>query len=136
MNLSLDHTQRLNIISMLDRLECPGRREAWAVCALQSKLDLSDEERAAIGYQKQRAPDGREYVLWSNNASVPIQTFELDEGEVARISNAMDKYPVILARDRSWWEPLNAQMPEPAESNGHAPVTQAALARSNGDKLP
>lgn len=125
--LILDPTQRLNVIAMLDRLECQGRREAWAVCALQCKLDLNDDERNRIGYRKQRAPDGREFVLWTNDVSIPAKTFELEDGDVNRISDAMDKYPVILARDRAWWEPLNAQLPSPAESNGSAAVTQPLI---------
>lgn len=130
MVLTLDHTQRLNIIAMLDRLECQGRRETWAVCALQAKLDLNDEERERIGYRKMKAPDGREFVLWANDNGIAVKNYDLEDAEVKRISQAMDKYPVILARDRMWWEPLNAQLPEPVESNGNAAVTR------NGDKLP
>lgn len=124
MELSLDHAQRLNVIAMLDRLECQGRREAWAVCALQHKLDLSDEERAAIGYRKMRTEDGREFVLWANGPGLPAKSYELEEADLKRIADAMDKYPVVLARDRAWWEPLNEQMPLPLEVNGNAAVTQ------------
>jgi hypothetical protein len=130
MNLILDHNQRLNIIAALDRLECAGRREAWAVCALQQKLDLNEEERSIIGWRKQRTPDGREFVLWSNGPALDPRYYDLDDQEIERITKALDKYPVILARDKTWWEPLIAQLPEPelsaaptAASNG----TQAAL---------
>lgn len=121
MTLTLDHSQRLNIIAMLDRLECQGRREVWAVCALQSKLDLSDEERTAIGYRKESTPDGGQFVCWSNNGSIQAKPYELDDGDVKRISKAMDQYPVVLGRDKQWWEPLSAQLPEPEEANGHKP---------------
>lgn len=118
MVLSLDHTQRLNVIAMLDRLEVQGRREIFAVCDLQKKLDLSDEERTLIGYRKLKTDDGREYVMWGNNGEIQIHEFDLPEDDVKRICNAVDKYPVVLGRDKHWWLPLTAQLPAPVESNG------------------
>ena len=122
MTLNLDHNQRLNLIAMLDGLECQGRREAFAVCRLQEKLELTDEERAAIGWQKMKTPgpDGREreYTLWQNNGAIRAREFELPEDDVTRICNAVDKYPVVLGRDKHWWLPLTLQLPKPAETNG------------------
>jgi hypothetical protein len=115
MILSLSHVARLNLISLFDGLECKGRREAWLVCALQERLELSDEEREAIGWRKQRTEDGREYVLWNAQQSLPVRDYEMSEDEVARICGALDKAPVVLARDKSWFRPLMEQLPEPKE---------------------
>ena len=120
MMLSLDHNQRLNLVAMLDGLECQGRREAWAVCNLQQQLDLSDGEREAIGWRKQKTPDGREYVLW-NMSGIDARPYELNDEDILRICRAVDQYRVVLGRDRSWWEPLTAQLPKPAEANGNKP---------------
>lgn len=121
MVLSLDASQRLNLVAILDGLECPGRREGFAVCRLQEKLDLTDQEREAIGWRKLKSPDGREYVMWNSNGTFDRREYDLAEDDVQRICRAMDKFPVVLGRDKSWWLPLTAQLPEPEEANGHKP---------------
>jgi len=118
MNLTLDHNQRLNLVAMLDNIENVGRREAWAVCALQERLDLNDEERTIIGWRKFKREDGLEYVLYNRNGEVEPREYELPEDDIRRICHAVDRYPVVLGRDKSWWVPLTAQLPKPAESNG------------------
>src|SRR5215831_6021068 len=117
MTLNLDANQRLNLVAILDALECQGRREAFAVCRLQEKIDLSDQEREAIGWRKQRAPDGREFVMWNMNGAISTGEFDLSDDDITRICNAVDKYPVVLGRDKHWWLPLTAQLPKPAEAN-------------------
>lgn len=117
MILNLDQSQRLHLISALDGLENVGRREGFAVCRLQEKLELTDQEREAIGWKKVTVDGGREVSLWSNNGSSPRE-YDLPEDDIKRLCNAIDKYPVILGRDKGWWVPLTAQLPKPAESNG------------------
>ena len=118
MNLTLDHNQRLNLVAALDRIEAP-RYEAHCICELQAKFDLNDDERKMIGYQKVRDDKGREFVVWSNINGPEPKTYEFDDKDSERIIKAMDKYPVILARDKSWWVALDAQLPPAkAEENG------------------
>jgi len=118
MTLSLDLNQRLNLVALLDGLENVGRREAWAVCALQEKLDLDDQERQAVGWQKIKADDGREFVVWNRIGNLESREYDLADEDIRRICNAVDRYPVVLGRDRHWWSPLTAQLPKPAERNG------------------
>lgn len=121
MNLRLDQSQRLNLVAILDGLECQGRREGFAVCRLQEKIDLNDQERESIGWRKLKAPDGRDYVMWNMNGAGEVREYDLAEDDVKRICQALDKFPVVLGRDKSWWLPLTAQLPEPEESNGNKP---------------
>lgn len=125
MILNLDHNQRLNLVAILDSLECPGRREAFEVCRLQVSIDLSDQEREAVGLKKMRTTDGREYLAWNANGDIiKAREYELTDADISRICRALDNYRVVLGRDRVWWEPLMAQLPAemPAESsNGNAP---------------
>lgn len=117
MTLSLDHTQRLNLIALLDVLECP-RREAWAVCKLQDLLDLSEAERQQLGYHKE-VVDGREGYRWDATKSIDRRQYDLGDDDVERISQALDKMPsYMLGRDR-WFRSLQAQLPEPPSNNGH-----------------
>lgn len=119
MTITLDHNMRLNLVAMLDALEVQGRREAWAVCDLQKQIDLSDGERDAIGWRKARAADGREYVVWNSTNGLQPRAYEFNDGDTGRICRAIDQYRVVLGRDRSWWEPLASQLPEPQGSNGN-----------------
>ena len=114
MILNLDYTQRLNLVAILDTVECQGRREAHAICKLQDTIDLSDKEKESIGYRKDRAADGREYVMWANTNGLHAREFIFADADSKRITSALDNYKVILARDKTWWLPLVAQIPEEA----------------------
>lgn len=119
--LSLDYNQRLNIIAMLDALEVQGRREGFAICALQERIDLTDEERTAIGWRKNALSDGREYITWHAANGSAAQNYELTETDIARIIRAVDNYRVVMGRDGLWWKPLVAQLPALEEANGNKP---------------
>lgn len=121
MTLVLDHTQRLNIIALLDLVECKNRREAWAVCKLQETLDLNDQEREVIGLSREVTSDGQQFVRWDLNKTIDRREYHLSEEDIQRITQALDKIPsYVLGRDR-WFKPLQAQLPEPIESNGAQP---------------
>src|SRR5215467_11891984 len=112
MTLELDVNQRLNLVHILDALECTGRRETYAICKLQEWIDLSDDEKRSIDYKRERAPDGREYAMWGANGHIKPTRYDFSEEDSRRILAALDNHRVILARDRSWWEPLVSQIPE------------------------
>jgi hypothetical protein len=132
MNLNLDHTQRLNLVAILDGLECQGRREAFAVCRLQEKLELNDEERTHIGWRKQKDERGREFVLWNAQAQLPSIDYEFPDDDVQRICRALDKYPVVLARDKNWYLPLTMQLPEKEEQKAEPVAAGAYDGSRNG----
>lgn len=117
--LHLDAVQRLNIVAILDNVECPGgRREVYAVCRLQERMDLTDDEKEAIGWRRLTAADGRTYVTFNPpNGSRTFKEFELADDDVARLCRAVDGFNVILGRDRGWYEPLVAQLPQLAEAS-------------------
>ena len=54
-----------------------------------------------------------------------MKDFELSDQEINLLCSALDKYPVVMARDKSWWLPLTKQLPEPKDVkeatvvNGH-----------------
>ena len=90
------------------------------MCALQQQLDLTDEERTLIGWRKIRLDENREYVAWNpvTNGSIEPRNYELVDADVQRLCRAVDQFRVVLGRDRSWWQPLVAQLPLAAEANG------------------
>ena len=116
MTLSLDHVQRLYLIVLLDSVECPGRREAWHVCKLQDQLMLNEEEKQTIGLRKEMTEQGERYA-WDSAKSLPLREYPFGDEDIQRICRALDKTPIVTGRDR-WFRALNAQLPEPVESNG------------------
>jgi hypothetical protein len=110
--LSLNVPQRVNIVAMLDAVECHGRREAWATCRLQEQFSLSDAEKQAIGWRTV-VQDGREYATWNNAASATeSRNYELSDDDMQRLVRAIDQFRMVPGRDRLWYEPLVAQLPE------------------------
>jgi hypothetical protein len=112
MILNLTHAQRLHLIAILDGMECQGRRDAWSVCKLQEQLELDDQEREHIGWRKQKTEDGREYVVWNAMANLPVREYDLSKEDADRICRALEKAPIVLARDKNWFTPLTLQLPE------------------------
>ena len=116
MNLHLDHVQRLNLVALLDTLEVPGRREAHAICKLQDVLDLDQEEREAIRLEQVNM-NGNQGYRWDASVNLPPKQYDLAPADIERITKALDTARIVLVRDR-WFRSLNAQLPEPVESNG------------------
>lgn len=110
--LFLDVPQRVNISIMLDGIEGVGRRENWAICRLQDQLKLTDEEKIAVGWQEIVA-DGNTYVRWNGPEVSRHKTFEIADDDLARLCRAIDQYRFVRARDKQWYDPLIAQLPEP-----------------------
>lgn len=112
--LQLDISQRVNLIAILDGVEATGRREAWAVCKLQDQLQITDEEKEHIGWKSLPQPDGRVYATWRmDNGARDLKPFEFADEDMKRVCRAVDQFRMIPSRDRVWWEPLVAQLPEP-----------------------
>lgn len=131
MILNLTSIQRLNLMVILDGYEPPQespskRKIGWDICKLQEKIDLSEEDKKSIKWRKEVVVDdagrAREFVLWEKNVSLPDREVDLSDNEIDLLCKALDKYPVVMARDKSWWVPLNMQLPEPTEQTVKQPV--------------
>lgn len=123
MTLSLDHEQRLNLWVLLGLLE-GNIGETRAVWKLQDELNLSSEEKEAIGHISQFL-NGGEVQGWDKSKSLPLKTYELSDGDVARIQRAIQQFSYHRAASaRPWLEPLLSQLPESKEHeqpNGTGP---------------
>ena len=105
MNLTLDHTQRLNLHALLgaQRADVGSIRAIWA---LQDKIALSAEEEDAIELKREMA-DGQERTFWNPQESVPHREFEFTEVEATRIKAAIETWGAFGAgADRRWLEPI------------------------------
>lgn len=117
MNLMLDHQQRLNLHGLMgaQRVNVSEMRVFWK---LQDRIDLSDEERAAVGYRIE-VINGSEAIGWDRTKRLEPKGFEFSDAEIARVRKIVEEWPHFMtSTDRAWVEPLLAQLPE-ASTNGH-----------------
>ena len=105
MHLMLDHTQRLNLHTLLgaQRADVGSIRAIWAI---QDRLALSAEEEKAIEL-KREVVAGQERVVWNPTLSIPAKEFEFSDAEVGRIKTVLQMWDSYgAAADRRWLEPL------------------------------
>jgi hypothetical protein len=105
MKLTLDHTQRLNLHTLLgaQRADVGSVRAIWAV---QDKLGLNADDEKAIEL-KREVVAGQEHVLWNPSLSIQAMEFDFTEAEVARIKTVIETWGAYgAAEDRGWLEPL------------------------------
>ena len=105
MNLTLDHTQRLNLHALLgaQRADVGSIRAIWAI---QDRIALCPDEEKAVEV-KHEMVGGQEWMVWNPALSLPAKEFEFSDPEVARIKAAIqtwDSYGVNA--DRRWLQPL------------------------------
>lgn len=121
MTLSLDHQQRLNLCVLLGLLECRTVRDMRNAWRLMDRIGLDEQEKLVIEYTTQTI-NGNEVCGWNPEKSLPARPYELDPSELEQVQKAINNCPrYIPGQMRRWIEPLLAQMPEPAESNGDNP---------------
>lgn len=105
MKLTLDHTQRLNLHSLLgaQRADVGSIRAIWSI---QDRIALDASEEKAIELKCEMLA-GQERVVWNPALSLPARCYDFSGAEIARIKAALqtwDSYGV--AADRRWLQPL------------------------------
>ena len=109
MNLTLTHTQRLNLHALLgaQRADVGSIRAIWK---LQDSLALDAAEEKAIEL-KREVVGGQERVQWNSALSIPPKEFEFSDSEVPRLRAALETCDSFgAATDRSWLEPLTEML--------------------------
>jgi hypothetical protein len=120
MNLMLDHQQRLNLHGLMgaQRVSLDEMRMFWK---MQDRIDLSDEEKIAVGYRTELL-NGQERVIWDVTKKLEAKGYEFSDAEITRIRKVVEEWPYFMtSTDRAWVEPLLAQLP-PGSENGHPKV--------------
>ena len=108
MYLLLDHQQRLNLIALLDGVECKGVREIFAIYRLQESLDLTESEKASIDLVEETSPEGQRMVRWNTQKMLQPRTFELSADDGGRLKRAIENWqgqavPAQLRWLKSLW---------------------------------
>jgi hypothetical protein len=121
MIVKLDHQQRLNLIALMgtQRGNVAELRLFWD---LQDRLELNDEERAAIRYRV-AVQNGVEVPSWDPEAKLPVLEYEISEVEGQRLRRVIEEWPHFLtAMDRKWILPLLDQLPAAAPAPTSMPM--------------
>jgi hypothetical protein len=105
MELTLDHTQRLNLHALLgaQRADVGSIRAIWAI---QDRIALDADEEKAVELKREMVA-GQERVVWNPALTLPAREFEFSDPEVARIKATIETWDSFGANaDRRWLEPL------------------------------
>jgi hypothetical protein len=102
MRVSLSYIERLNLRALMGQWRGWGHSELRRVWNIMDRLELSEEEKARIGYVV-RIVDGVEREFWDARPANPPDPKEFDfhERDVARIKNALRGCP-YAGNDRVW----------------------------------
>src|SRR6185437_1063184 len=115
MTLELTHAQRINLVALLGGLPVQVQtiRRYWAVL---DKIDLSEEEKQAIGFKEAMGLDRRPIAVWNPAASLPVKEIEFTNWEIEILRSLLRPETEVLVFSRDWLEGLLDQLgsPEPA----------------------
>lgn len=109
MKLTLDHTQRLNLHSIIgnQRGTVDDIRLCWRI---QDQITLSAEEKTQISFRIEQS-NGNQIASWDLAKTSPAD-FEFAAEEYARIAKAIKGWEpgFAVGGDRLWLEPLLGQL--------------------------
>jgi len=97
MKLTLDHTQRLNLHTLLgaQRADVGSIRAIWAV---QDKLALNADEEKIIELRRGFV-DGQERIVWNPLLLLPSKDLDFLDTEITRMNEASDRKVGQLRRN-------------------------------------
>jgi hypothetical protein len=105
MNLTLDHTQRLNLHALLgaQRADVGSIRAIWAI---QDRIALDATEEKAVELKREMVA-GQERVVWNPELSIPAKEYEFSDSDAARLRAALKTWDGFgVSADRKWLAPL------------------------------
>jgi len=86
----------------------------WGNCAcftrIANKIELSDDEKAAIGYVVVPHPSGAQLPAWNRNADLPEKDVTLPWEEAQKLGVVLEECPYFKRTDLSWLEPILTQL--------------------------
>jgi hypothetical protein len=105
MNLTLDHTQRLNLHALLgaQRADVGSIRAIWSI---QDRLALDADEEKVVELKREIVA-GQERAVWNPALSLPSREYDFTVAEIARMKVAIQTWDSFGANaDRHWLEPV------------------------------
>jgi len=129
MELTLNHTQRINLYALFGAQRGPTLDDTRAFWRLQYLIGLSDEEKAEIDYKVVAMGGGAFAPEWDQGkgSRVAPRAFELTADQLKRIERAVSEWQpgFFASMDRIWLEPLLMQLEELRSSESGQPMALA-----------
>lgn len=116
MTVKLTYVQRLNLRGILGAWRGWLHTDLRRVWSLMDRLELSEDEKQAIGFEI-RVNGPVEQEFWDRNPANPPEPREYDfnSKDVLRIKNALKGF-AFTGNDRAWFESLlDVFLPESAD---------------------
>ena len=107
--LSLDFQARINVVAVLDNQQ--GNLGTLRLCTrMVEKIELSEDEKAQIGYVVVPHPNGAQLPAWNRNATLPPKEVNLQPEEASKLREVLEPCPFFKRSDLHWLETLLQQL--------------------------
>lgn len=107
--ITLGFEARINIVSVLDTQQ-GNLGQLRLLTRIANKIELSDDEKAAIGYVIVPHPAGAQLPAWNRNASLPAKDVTLPWEEAQKLGEVLEGCPYFKRTDLSWLEPIFSRL--------------------------
>ena len=103
--ITLGFEARINIVSVLDAQQ-GNLGQLRLLARIANKVELSEDEKTAIGYVVVPHPSGAHLPAWNRTAALPEKEVALVWEEAQKLSEALEGCPYFKRTDLSWLEPI------------------------------
>ncbi|MFN7939121.1 MAG: hypothetical protein U0R19_37705 [Bryobacteraceae bacterium] len=103
--ITLGFEARINIVSVLDTQQ-GNLGQLRLLTRIANKIELSDDEKAAIGYIVVPHPSGVQLPAWNRSADLTPKDVTLAWEEAQKLGEVLEGCPYFKRADLCWTEPL------------------------------
>lgn len=103
--IKLGFEARINIVLVLDTQQ-GNLGQLRLLTRIANKIELSDDEKAAIGYVIGPHPAGAQLLAWNRNASLPAKDVTSPGEEAQKLGEVLEGCPYFKRTDLLWPEPI------------------------------
>lgn len=103
--ITLGFEARINIVSVLDAQQ-GNLGQLRLLTRIVHKIELTDDEKAAIGYLVVPHPSGAQLPAWNRTAGLPAKDVTLAWEEAQKLGEVLEGCPFFKRGDLMWIEPL------------------------------
>ena len=105
--ITLGFEARINIVSVLDAQQ-GNLGQLRLLTRIANKIELSEDEKTAIGYVVVPHPSGAQLPAWNRSADLQEKDVTLPWEEAQKLTEVLEGCPFFKRADLSWLEPIVA----------------------------
>ncbi|MCC6363097.1 MAG: hypothetical protein IT165_06200 [Bryobacterales bacterium] len=103
--ITLGFEARINLVSVLDAQQ-GNLGQLRLLTRIAHKIELSEDQKTAIGYVVVPHPSGAQLPAWNRNADLPAKAVNLSWEEAQKLAEVLENCPYFKRADLSWIEPI------------------------------